>query len=73
MNSNRKWWEGGGKRKVVNILRLPTAPVWYAVGRTRNSHMSLGAQMVVAELEDSELVQGPPLYRRKDSIDRGCN
>ena len=63
MNSNRKWWEGG----------VPTAPVWYAVERTGNSHMSLGAQVVVAELEYSGPVQGPPYEKGRDCTDGGCN
>lgn len=48
MNSNRKWWAGG----------VPTAPVWYAMERTRDSHMSLGAQVAVAELEYGGLFRG---------------
>lgn len=35
--------------------------------------MSLGAQLVVAELEYGGLVQGPPSKRRRDSADGGSN
>lgn len=41
----------------VNTFKPLTAPVWYAMERTRNSHMSWKAQ-IVAELEHSGLVRG---------------